>query len=128
MGERGFNMKLFMPENVPISDICAYCNETNPILIDSLSCSSNSSGNCKPSRLLHKINKTRCVNGYPGFGHDTLIKNLEVDYPKFGEYRHGKEADIKAEVFQDVDTTFFLLLAIYFPAVTVLSLFTCLIV
>jgi potassium/chloride transporter 4/5/6 len=34
------------------------------------------------------------------------------------EYKHGKEADTKYEVFQDVNTTFFLLLAIYFPAVT----------
>lgn len=36
----------------------------------------------------------------------------------FLEYTHGKEASPKVEVFQDVRTTFFLILAIYFPAVT----------
>ena len=34
------------------------------------------------------------------------------------EYDHGKQANPKVEVFQDVRTTFFLILAIYFPAVT----------
>lgn len=35
-----------------------------------------------------------------------------------GEYLPGKAADRNTDVFQDVDATFFLLLAIYFPAVT----------
>lgn len=37
---------------------------------------------------------------------------------KDGEYLPGKQADQKIEVYQDVTTTFFVLLAIYFPAVT----------
>lgn len=37
---------------------------------------------------------------------------------KEGEYLYGSEANKKVEVFQDVTTTFFVLLAIYFPAVT----------
>ena len=34
------------------------------------------------------------------------------------QYSYGKEANPRVEVFQDVKTTFFLILAIYFPAVT----------
>lgn len=111
-----------MPEGIPLSEICSYCVPNNTILIDSLNCGFDSSSDCVPSKLFRDINHVQCVNGYPGFGHDTLIKNLEVDYPKFGEYKHGKEADIKHEVFQDVTTTFFLLLAIYFPAVSLFLL------
>uniref|UniRef100_A0A915LXG2 Uncharacterized protein n=1 Tax=Meloidogyne javanica TaxID=6303 RepID=A0A915LXG2_MELJA len=57
--------------------------------------------------------KLSCVNGYPGYG-----KNLGSNYPSFLQYSYGKEANPKVEVFQDVKTTFFLILAIYFPAVT----------
>ncbi|VDK88309.1 unnamed protein product [Onchocerca ochengi] len=35
-----------------------------------------------------------------------------------GEYKPGKAANTHVEVYQDVKTTFFVLLAIYFPAVT----------
>lgn len=34
------------------------------------------------------------------------------------EYKEGRPADKALETFQDVRTTFFVLLAIYFPAVT----------
>lgn len=37
---------------------------------------------------------------------------------KAGEYKPGQAAVTNTEVYQDVKTTFFVLLAIYFPAVT----------
>lgn len=37
---------------------------------------------------------------------------------KAGEYKPEKAANTHVEVYQDVKTTFFVLLAIYFPAVT----------
>lgn len=37
---------------------------------------------------------------------------------KAGEYKPGKAANTGVEVYQDMKTTFFVLLAIYFPAVT----------
>ncbi|TKR58848.1 hypothetical protein L596_030238 [Steinernema carpocapsae] len=60
----------------------------------------------------------RCVNGFPGFSSNALVENLGTNYLKFGEYALGETADKGVEVFQDVTTSFFLLLAIYFPAVT----------
>uniref|UniRef100_A0A914RYK6 Uncharacterized protein n=1 Tax=Parascaris equorum TaxID=6256 RepID=A0A914RYK6_PAREQ len=44
--------------------------------------------------------------------------NLGPFYLNKGEYVPGEQADRSAEIFQDVQTTFFVLLAIYFPAVT----------
>lgn len=46
-----------------------------------------------------------------------FVVNLGSTYPKKG-IENGVKAKTAAEVFQDVDTSFFLLLAIYFPAVT----------
>jgi potassium/chloride transporter 4/5/6 len=47
-----------------------------------------------------------------------IVDNLGSNYLKNGEAALGQPADRKTEVFQDVTTTFFLLMAIYFPAVT----------
>ncbi|VDN06525.1 unnamed protein product [Thelazia callipaeda] len=44
--------------------------------------------------------------------------NLGPNYVGKDEYLKGKQAERSTEVFQDVKTTFFMLLAIYFPAVT----------
>ncbi|KAI6239615.1 Amino acid permease-associated region domain containing protein [Aphelenchoides fujianensis] len=110
--------KIFMPEEASMSELCNYCNASNPILIESLSCNGTCDSESPRGLLFSRLDHVRCVNGYPGFGHDNLIKNLDVNYPKYNEYSRGKEADPKVEVFQDVDTTWFLLLAIYFPAVT----------
>uniref|UniRef100_A0A9J2P2V1 Amino acid permease/ SLC12A domain-containing protein n=1 Tax=Ascaris lumbricoides TaxID=6252 RepID=A0A9J2P2V1_ASCLU len=60
----------------------------------------------------------RCINGFPGFGSNALIDNLRPFYLNKGEYAPGEQADRSTEIFQDVQTTFFVLLAIYFPAVT----------
>lgn len=47
-----------------------------------------------------------------------FLENFPNNYPGENEYTHGEPADKKVEVFSDVKTTFFLILAIYFPAVT----------
>jgi hypothetical protein len=62
-----------MPEGAPLSEICNYCNASNPMLVDALNCFSNSSSTCTPSNLLNELEQIQCVNGFPGFGHDTLI-------------------------------------------------------
>lgn len=63
-------------------------------------------------------NAVRCINGFPGFGSDALMTNLGPNYIGKDEYQINKIANKDVEVFQDVKTTFFVLLAIYFPAVT----------
>lgn len=117
LGDHLLQAKAVMPEGMPISDICNYCTknltgETDLPVVFQTFCPN---GTCSEIFL---NNQLRCVNGYPGYGSDALIQNLGPNYLKFGEYKLGHEADQNVEIFQDVTTTFFLLLAIYFPAVT----------
>ncbi|VDK42737.1 unnamed protein product [Anisakis simplex] len=67
---------------------------------------------------LVKNNPLRCINAFPGFGSNALMENTGPFYMDKDEYAPGLEADRTTEIFQDVRTTFFVLLAIYFPAVT----------
>uniref|UniRef100_A0A914GU58 Uncharacterized protein n=1 Tax=Globodera rostochiensis TaxID=31243 RepID=A0A914GU58_GLORO len=104
-GDSLLQAQMVLPENVPISNICDYCNSSylaNRILGSTV------------------VNNSQfaCVNGYPGYGSDALMNNFFPNYPAFGEYSHGQNANQKTEVFQDVTSSFFLILAIYFPAVT----------
>ncbi|KJH49177.1 amino acid permease [Dictyocaulus viviparus] len=62
--------------------------------------------------------KIACTQGFPGFNMATLRGNLEPAYMKRNEVLPGIPGKQDAEVVQDVTSTFFLLLAIYFPAVT----------
>lgn len=73
----------------------------------------------------------RCINAFPGFNSVVVSNNLYPQYLKVIFYifffyflKEGQSilrergADRQREVYQDVTTSFFLLLAIYFPAVT----------
>ncbi|KAL3103308.1 hypothetical protein niasHS_002494 [Heterodera schachtii] len=95
-----------IPEGV---SVCDYCNSTYLLdLVIKFSAKDNNS---------HLLNAS-CVNGFPGFATDTFWGNFNPNYPDFHEYAVGKKADVSKEVFQDVKTSFFLIMAIYFPAVT----------
>lgn len=100
-------------ESYDLSDICSYCGLNNTYLVKSL-CGPNG---CNDTSLLH--GGFRCINGFPGFnGGQTLLQNLGPNYLNKLEAAHNTPADVKTDVYQDVRTTFFVLLAIYFPAVT----------
>uniref|UniRef100_A0AC35U6Q0 Solute carrier family 12 member 6 n=1 Tax=Rhabditophanes sp. KR3021 TaxID=114890 RepID=A0AC35U6Q0_9BILA len=101
--------KFYLPPGVGIDRVCEYCTPNNTMIIDALC----SNGTClwDPALL-------QCVNGFPGFSTELFVKNLVPSYPKQNEYLYGKPAQTEKEIFQDVKTTFFVLLAIYFPAVT----------
>ncbi|VDM58628.1 unnamed protein product [Angiostrongylus costaricensis] len=62
--------------------------------------------------------KIACTQGFPGFNMTTLRGNLNPGYMERDEVLPGVPGKQDAEVVQDVTSTFFLLLAIYFPAVT----------
>uniref|UniRef100_A0A1I7XQF5 Solute carrier family 12 member 9 n=1 Tax=Heterorhabditis bacteriophora TaxID=37862 RepID=A0A1I7XQF5_HETBA len=62
--------------------------------------------------------KIDCTQGFPGFNSITLKDNLEPGYMMKDEVLPSVQGKPDAEVVQDVTTSFFLLLAIYFPAVT----------
>ncbi|KAL3091353.1 hypothetical protein niasHS_007146 [Heterodera schachtii] len=95
-----------IPEGV---SVCDYCNSN--YLFDMVMEFSAKDNN---SYLLN----ASCVNGFPGFSTETFWGNFHPNYPDFHEYAVGKKAEFSKEVFQDVKTSFFLIMAIYFPAVT----------
>ncbi|KAL3989847.1 Amino acid permease family protein [Acanthocheilonema viteae] len=108
IGDHLLQAQAFMPQNVSIMHICRYCNEKY--------ISRSVTGYCNNETCSLPI---KCVNGYPGFSGSVLKENFKAPhYMKAGEYKPGKAANIHVEVYQDVKTTFFVLLAIYFPAVT----------
>ncbi|GMT24173.1 hypothetical protein PFISCL1PPCAC_15470 [Pristionchus fissidentatus] len=101
--------KAFMPSNVTnIDDICDYCTPNNTIIVDSFLNDSTP----------YEESKIRCINGYPGFKSDALTRNFGAAYMKQFDADVGVSAKMTRDVFQDVRTTFFVFLAIYFPAVT----------
>lgn len=58
------------------------------------------------------------MNGFPGLNATLLSLNMGTQYMQEGETAPHEPADRSLDVFQDVTVSFFLLLAIYFPAVT----------
>ncbi|CEF60292.1 Amino acid permease/ SLC12A domain-containing protein [Strongyloides ratti] len=105
--------KIFLPDHAPLSDVCKYCIKSEGLSDDfcqneteTLFCSHFAAGNLK------------CINAFPGINATILASNMVSMYMKAGESLPDIKADVGLEVFQDVDTTFFVLLAIYFPAVT----------
>ncbi|VDL65422.1 unnamed protein product [Nippostrongylus brasiliensis] len=72
-------------------------------------------GNCSASVLSTPIS---CINGFPGFKSSALVDNLGSQYVGQFYTTIDDKADLNRDVFQDVKTSFWVLLAIYFPAVT----------
>uniref|UniRef100_A0A0K0E676 Amino acid permease/ SLC12A domain-containing protein n=1 Tax=Strongyloides stercoralis TaxID=6248 RepID=A0A0K0E676_STRER len=101
--------KMYLPEGVGLDRVCEFCNTNNTLLMGNI---------CKNETCLWDMNNLKCVNGFPGFTSSALVDNLGANYPGKNEYTHGESAVTNVEIFQDVRTTFFVLLAIYFPAVT----------
>lgn len=60
----------------------------------------------------------QCINGFPGINMETLKSNLDSKYIREGDTAPGEKASKDLDVYQDVTVSFFVLLAIYFPAVT----------
>uniref|UniRef100_A0A915PLX0 Uncharacterized protein n=1 Tax=Setaria digitata TaxID=48799 RepID=A0A915PLX0_9BILA len=113
LGKHLLQARIVLPDDAPLSDICSYCNASDHSgRLWNYFCPN---GEC--SEMFVK-NELRCINGFPGFGSNAFIDNLGPNYVGKDEYLRGKAADRNSEVFQDVKTTFFMLLAIYFPAVT----------
>lgn len=112
LGDHLLQAKVVIPTGVSLSEMCTYCNASVPGPLLNTFCPN---GTC--SDLFVK-NELRCVNGFPGFRSNALFENLAPNYVGKDEYIKGHPADKSVEVFQDVTTTFFVLLAIYFPAVT----------
>ncbi|CAB3406768.1 unnamed protein product [Caenorhabditis bovis] len=112
LGERLLQSKAVMPENATLDQMCDYCGLNNTFLLSNI---------CGPNGCNDSLTESSfsCINGFPGFmGGSTLLANLGPNY--VGKYYTTvtQAANTKTDVYQDVRTTFFVLLAIYFPAVT----------
>lgn len=59
-----------------------------------------------------------CQLAFPGFNMKTLNDNMWPEYMEKSEVVPGVRGKETAEVVQDESSTFFMLMAIYFPAVT----------
>ncbi|WKY05731.1 hypothetical protein Q1695_006157 [Nippostrongylus brasiliensis] len=111
-GDHLLQSKFVIPRgNGSIYDMCDYCNTNNTFLMENLC----PFGNCSASVLSTPIS---CINGFPGFKSSALVDNLGSQYVGQFYTTIDDKADLNRDVFQDVKTSFWVLLAIYFPAVT----------
>ncbi|KAI1728631.1 amino acid permease domain-containing protein [Ditylenchus destructor] len=105
---------LNIPHGVDISNICDYCKKGDKIGDEF--CEGNATSEVCQT---YTGGSLRCVNAFPGFNPAIMTQNLNPQYLHEDQaIMRERYADKTREVYQDVATSFFLLLAIYFPAVT----------
>ncbi|CAJ0931424.1 unnamed protein product, partial [Mesorhabditis belari] len=115
LNDRLLQTTAVMPSDGNFSDICLYCNKNSSHIMDTF-CSGNASSPSQCQEFL--LGDLKCINGYPGFYSNALFDNLGSSYMEAFYTSPHTEANKSTDVFQDVRTTFFVLLAIWFPAVT----------
>jgi hypothetical protein len=94
-----------------LEDVCTFCNKED--YVREQFCEHNDARGCKE----FGSGSMYCKNAFPGFNLETLKRNMQPYYLEKDEAKPGVMG-MKYEVTQDVSVTFWLLLAIYFPAVT----------
>ncbi|CAK5112750.1 unnamed protein product [Meloidogyne enterolobii] len=105
---------LNIPHHEDIANICDYCKKGDHIADEF--CEGNATTEVCQT---YTGGNLRCVNAFPGFNSLILTQNMDSVYLQAGQaILRERVADKAREVYQDVTTSFFLLLAIYFPAVT----------
>ncbi|VDO71069.1 unnamed protein product [Haemonchus placei] len=111
-GDHLLQSKFFIPkDNGSIYDMCDYCTPNNTFLMDNLC----PLGKCPADVLATPLS---CINGFPGFKSNAFSDNFGSQYIDQFHTTVDDKADLNRDVFQDVKTSFWVLLAIYFPAVT----------
>uniref|UniRef100_A0A915Q144 Solute carrier family 12 member 6 n=1 Tax=Setaria digitata TaxID=48799 RepID=A0A915Q144_9BILA len=104
----------YVPINKTMDDQCFYCNFDNPRLRGEICQSSNI------TKLYSCDNHTlTCGKAFLGIQADVFLANLDSHYMQQGEVASEQYVTNKQmEIFQDITTTFFVVMAIYFPSVT----------
>ncbi|VDO18693.1 unnamed protein product [Heligmosomoides polygyrus] len=111
-GDHLLQSKFIIPRgNGSIYDMCDYCTIDNPFLMNNL-CPNES---CSEDVLSIPLT---CINGFPGFKSSAFMDNMGSQYIDQFYTTIDDKANVDRDVFQDVKTSFWVLLAIYFPAVT----------
>uniref|UniRef100_A0A914WPA5 Solute carrier family 12 member 6 n=1 Tax=Plectus sambesii TaxID=2011161 RepID=A0A914WPA5_9BILA len=106
--------RVFLPESATVDDICKYCTRNVSVspMLTAAYCTNSS---CEVS---FSNGTLRCVAGFPGITSGVFFENFGPAYAAEGESYPGVKANKSREVFQDLTTTFYVLLAIFFPSVT----------
>ncbi|KAH7727039.1 solute carrier family 12 member 5-like protein [Aphelenchoides avenae] len=105
---------LNIPHDADITDICKYCKKGDQI--GDAFCEGNATAEICQT---YTGGNLQCVNAFPGISGAVMRTNMNPYYLNEGQaILRVKQADRTREVYQDVATSFFMLLAIYFPAVT----------
>ncbi|CAJ0584828.1 unnamed protein product, partial [Mesorhabditis spiculigera] len=112
LNDRLLQSDVVLPPGAAFEDMCLYCNKSNEFLTTTFCNSSTSSCDAMIGGNL------RCINGFPGLYSGAFMENFGPNYVDAFYTSVNTQADKKTDVFQDVRTTFFVLLAIWFPAVT----------
>uniref|UniRef100_A0A0R3RIZ0 AA_permease domain-containing protein n=1 Tax=Elaeophora elaphi TaxID=1147741 RepID=A0A0R3RIZ0_9BILA len=113
LNEQLLQSQIFFPHGADLSTLCKRCVKSEDISDDF--CNSTTASFCT-----HFTASTlMCANAFPGINAQTFYDNMKRMYMEAGEsYPNVKADDTGLEVSQDFRTSFFILLAIYFPAVT----------
>ncbi|VDM20977.1 unnamed protein product [Wuchereria bancrofti] len=113
LNEQLLQSRIFFPHGADLSTLCKRCVKSEDISDDF--CNSTTASFCT-----HFTASTlTCTNAFPGINTQTFYDNMKRMYMDAGEsYPDIAADDAGLEVSQDFRTSFFILLAIYFPAVT----------
>ncbi|KAL3994536.1 Amino acid permease family protein [Acanthocheilonema viteae] len=113
LNEQLLQSRIFFPHGADLSTVCKRCVKSEDISDDF--CNSTTASFCT-----HFTASTlTCTNAFPGINAQTFYDNMKRMYMEAGEsYPNIPADDTGLEVSQDFRTSFFILLAIYFPAVT----------
>ncbi|KRZ37507.1 Sodium/chloride cotransporter 3, partial [Trichinella pseudospiralis] len=109
-GSHLFDPQFLMDENRTV-----VCNQTK--IVNSY-CVIKNSTNERICDSYYVDHDAAFVAGFPGFNGQTFLENWKSHYMRKGEASIGHKGQLNREVTQDITTTFFVLLAIFFPSVT----------
>uniref|UniRef100_A0A5S6QB19 Amino acid permease/ SLC12A domain-containing protein n=1 Tax=Trichuris muris TaxID=70415 RepID=A0A5S6QB19_TRIMR len=102
-------------DNLPLNETCS--KATNSALWKHFCQYNNDTGSSKCD-LYFTENLVRLLDAVPGLASDLSLRNFRSYYLEEGESAPSLKGQAEVEVVQDIGSNFFVLLAIFFPAVT----------
>ncbi|KFD68803.1 hypothetical protein M514_02724 [Trichuris suis] len=106
---------LFKARSLNLRNDSNACNKTR---LADLYCITKNSTHEKICESYYMEHDVISVAAIPGFNGETLTANLKSSYMRAGEIVPGHTGSAGIEVSQDMSTSFFVLMAIFFPSVT----------
>uniref|UniRef100_A0A5S6QD85 Amino acid permease/ SLC12A domain-containing protein n=1 Tax=Trichuris muris TaxID=70415 RepID=A0A5S6QD85_TRIMR len=110
LGDYLFNTRSLTSKN--------HSNACNKTMLTDLYCITENSTREQICESYYVEHDVLSVAAIPGFNGQTLTANLKSSYMRAGEVAPGHTGPAGIEVSQDMSTSFFVLMAIFFPSVT----------